>query len=141
LSEPRARLANSHHHHDDAYRWAEGRKVAVNPTTGALQLFAVEPVIEPAIKQAREDNAAQEAVPTKPLFKDLSDRELMSLGIPEELLNVARSIRSEAELDAAQPHLPVEAYEGLFLVMAGDTVSQVLASRESDQGRSKCTRR
>jgi hypothetical protein len=118
-------------HHDDAYRWAEGRKVAVNPTTGALQLFAVEPVIEPVIKQVREENTVQEAESVRPLFANLSDSELTSLGVPQELLNVARSIRSEAELDATERHLPVEAYEGLFLVMAGDTVSQVLASRET----------
>jgi hypothetical protein len=40
-------------HHDDAYRWAEGRRVAVNPTTGALQVFAVESLVEPALEQAR----------------------------------------------------------------------------------------
>ena len=28
--------------HEAAYRWAEGRRMAVNPTTGALQVFAVE---------------------------------------------------------------------------------------------------
>ena len=28
--------------HDDAYRWAETRRVAINPVTGAMQLFAVE---------------------------------------------------------------------------------------------------
>jgi superfamily I DNA/RNA helicase len=123
-------------HHDAAYRWAEGRKVAVNPTTGALQLFAVEPIIEPAIKQVREESTARQAAFAKPLFANLSNDELTSLGVPQELLNVARSIRSEAELDAAQPHLPVEAYEGLFLVMAGDTVSQVLASRETRVDRS-----
>lgn len=29
-------------HHDDAYRWAERRKMAVNPVTGALQLVSLE---------------------------------------------------------------------------------------------------
>ena len=36
-----------------------------------------------------------------------------------------------AGVDAMQPMLPVEAYEGLFLVAAGDTVTQVLVSRET----------
>lgn len=39
--------------HDAAYKWAEGRRVAVNPTTGALQVFAVESLVEPALGQAR----------------------------------------------------------------------------------------
>lgn len=26
-------------HHDDAYRWAENRKIAINPVTGAMQIY------------------------------------------------------------------------------------------------------
>ena len=47
-------------HHDAAYRWAQDRRVAVNPVTGALQVFAVETIIEPALEQAR---AAAEMAP------------------------------------------------------------------------------
>jgi len=65
------------------------------------------------------------------LFADLSDADLMSLGTPAELLARVRQIASETELDALQPVLPIEAYEGLFLVAAGDTVSQVLSARET----------
>jgi superfamily I DNA/RNA helicase len=130
-------------HHDDAYRWAEGRRVAVNPVTGALQVFAVESVVEPALEEAR--HAAADIPPAEqkpmtapkktpiisPLFESVSDQELLSLGTPSELLAQVRSIRSETELDALQLFLPVEAYEGLFLVAAGDTVSQVLMGRET----------
>jgi hypothetical protein len=128
--------------HDAAYKWAEGRRVAVNPTTGALQVFAVESLVEPALEQARQlplpiDGEAQagkkktKAAPVEPLFAQLKDEELLSLGTPEELIGQVRTIRSEAELDALQTYLPVEAYEGLFLIAAGDTVSDVLISRET----------
>lgn len=51
-------------HHDDAYKWAEDRRIAVNPVTGALQVFAVESVVEPVLEQARSVSAqAQEAEP------------------------------------------------------------------------------
>jgi superfamily I DNA/RNA helicase len=65
------------------------------------------------------------------LFSELSDTELMSLGVPAELLPAVRKIGSEEALDALQSRLPAEAYEGLFLVAAGDTVNQVLQSRET----------
>ena len=65
------------------------------------------------------------------LFDPLSDGELLSLGVPEDLLPRVRSVGSESELDVLQPSLPVEAYEGLFLVAAGDTVDQVLRLRET----------
>ena len=69
------------------------------------------------------------------LFAALSDTELLSLGTPADLLPRVRQIASEAELDALQPVLPIEAYEGLFLVAAGDTVSQVLSARETQVDR------
>ena len=123
-------------HHDAAYKWAEGKRIAINPVTGALQVFAVESVVEPALEEARYN---AESLPAermrgsaaKALFDSVSDQELMSLGTPSELVEQVRSIRSETELDALQTYLPVEAYEGLFLVAAGDSVSQVLSSRET----------
>lgn len=129
-------------HHDAAYKWAEGRRVAVNPTTGALQVFAVESLIEPALEQARyaaahppaeqlSEPGTDSTAKTTPIFAALSDQELLSIGTPEELLAQVRSIHSETELDALQNYLPVEAYEGLFLIAAGDSVSEVLVSRET----------
>src|SRR5690606_16559907 len=55
----------------------------------------------------------------------------MSLGVPEELLPAVRKISLEEALDALQPRLPAEAYEGLFLVAAGDSLNQVLQARET----------
>lgn len=118
-------------HHDDAYRWAENRKLTINPVTGAMQLITLEQVVEQT--SAPQFPSAEAAQPSDlpPLFGALSDTELMSLGVPEELLSTVRSLRSEEALDAVQAQLPAEAYEGLFLVAAGDTVDQVLQARET----------
>lgn len=126
-------------HHDDAYRWAENRKLTINPVTGAMQMVTLEHVVE----QETEAGAPEQPVPdyaappqpvepvAAPLFGELSDTELMSLGVPEELLSAVRKIGSEEALDALQSRLPAEAYEGLFLVAAGDSVNQVLQARET----------
>lgn len=118
-------------HHDDAYRWAENRKLTINPVTGAMQLITLEQVVEQT--SAPQSPSAEATKPTDlpPLFRALSDTDLMSLGVPEELLPTVRSLRSEEALDAVQAQLPAEAYEGLFLVAAGDTVDQVLQARET----------
>lgn len=126
-------------HHDSAYRWAETRKLAINPVTGAMQLVILEMgVPEPVAAQVQPASADTAVVfagtapaATPPLFTALSDQELMSLGVPQELLLAVKRLSSDAELDAMQPMLPVEAYEGLFLVAAGDSVTQVLMSRET----------
>ncbi len=126
-------------HHDDAYRWAENRKLTINPVTGAMQMVTLEHVVE----REAEAGAPEQPVPdyaappqpvepvAAPLYGALSDTELMSLGVPEELLQAVRKIASEEALDALQPRLPAEAYEGLFLVAAGDSVNQVLQARET----------
>lgn len=120
-------------HHDAAYRWAENRKLAINPVTGAMQLVNFEQVTEAAVEAQRPvyGTAVPAVSESTSLFAQLEDRELMSLGVPEELLGLVRSLTSDVALDAIQSRLPVEAYEGLFLVVAGDTVSQVLNARET----------
>jgi superfamily I DNA/RNA helicase len=133
--------------HDDAYKWAEGRRLAVNSATGALQVFVVESLVEPALEQTRfasshivsTDSSNQEKTTETQavtIFGSLSDQELLSIGTPQELVTQVRSICSESELDTLQQFLPVEAYEGLFLIAAGDSVSEVLASRETRLDRS-----
>lgn len=117
-------------HHDAAYRWAENRKLAVNPVTGAMQLVMYEQVVE-AVPAAEPQQPAAPAVETSYLFISQTDHDLMSVGVPQDMLPLVRAIRSEVELDALQPQLPVEAYEGLFLLAAGDTVDQVLSARET----------
>jgi hypothetical protein len=119
-------------HHDAAYHWAEHRKLTINPVTGSMQVVLVEEVSAlpaPAAPAAR--SAQPETVERQSLFAGLSEADLLSLGTPADLLPRVRQITSETELDALQPVLPIEAYEGLFLVAAGDTVSQVLSARET----------
>lgn len=123
-------------HHDDAYRWAENRKLTINPVTGAMQMLTFERAghEEVAAPVARPLPSATNPVTKEqpePLFAALSDQELMSLGVPAEMLDAVRLIASDEALDAIQDRLPVEAYEGLFLVAAGDTVTQILMSRET----------
>jgi hypothetical protein len=126
-------------HHDQAYRWAENRKLSINPVTGAMQMVLIENTIrvEPAETPAVVGTGAETVVPPPAaaadelLFRELNDRDLVSLGVPEDILTTVRAVASEEQLDALQDRLPIEAYEGLFLVAAGDTVTQILASRET----------
>lgn len=122
-------------HHDAAYRWAENRKLAINPVTGAMQLVLLESVTEAASDKPVPKEAVTSGLPgggsAAPLFASLGDRELLSLGVPEASLPMVRAVASDEQLDALQAQLPIEAYEGLFLVAAGDTINQILAARET----------
>ncbi len=112
--------------HDDAYAWAARRKMSVNPVNGALTLTNVT-----FVEETVQRKAAPLPSQPDPMFAGLSDRDLMALGVPVEMIPAVRTIRSEGDMDAMQAELPVEAYEGLFLVLAGDSVSSILGSRET----------
>ncbi|WP_457943785.1 UvrD-helicase domain-containing protein [Vreelandella alkaliphila] len=102
-------------HHEPAYTWASKRKVEVNPNTGSLQMFTVEEgVLEPPAHQPAAPVAAG-------LFDAIRDRQLMQLGVPEETIPLIRSMKIEADLETARVNdqLPPDAYEGLFMLMAG----------------------
>lgn len=123
--------------HDEAYRWAERRKLIINPVTGAMQMIQVEeavvlaePMVVPKVK-APDAPATMPADPSKPFAEGVTDHDLMALGVPPDLLERIKVVRTEAELDALQAALPVEAYEALFLLAAGDTAEQILNARET----------
>jgi superfamily I DNA/RNA helicase len=105
--------------HEEAYRWAERKRLEVNPVTGALQIFTA--VATEAIAPA----PAPMPPPTKGLFDAIRDRHLLRLGVPEELLPTVRRITTDSELEAAQELFPEEAYEALFMLASGYTVEEV----------------
>ena len=126
-------------HHDAAYRWAENRKLAVNPITGAMQMVVLESVTETEVapapvlgrSHAATVSGVQAPLPRAvdvALFAEFGDRELLSLGVPENSLSAVtgRWLLKHSSTRCSSSRLPVEAYEGLFLLAAGDTVSQIL---------------
>lgn len=128
--------------HDEAYRWAERRKLIINPVTGAMQMVQVEDAqaevtsaparaVVPAADSVASKVSAEVETTTVPLANGISDRDLVALGVPPEMLASVKLLTSEAELDGLQTLLPVEAYEALFLLAAGDTADQILSSRET----------
>ena len=69
-----------------------------------------------------------------PAFRALKDRELARLGVPPAMLAEVRAVRGEKDLDAMQARLPVEAWEALFLYLAGETYEQLVLEREAPAG-------
>ncbi len=112
--------------HDAAYDWARRHKVDINADTGTLQVFMVGQ--EDSAQAVAQDSGVQ-AAPAA--FDGLKDRELSRLGVPQEQLALVRSVRNEYDLDRIEQHLPQEAYEGLFLYMAGSRYDEIINERET----------
>lgn len=116
-------------HHDDAYRWAERRRLEVHPKTGAAQFVVIrETVLEIAVRKAVE------VIAKKPLlFAGHSDEELLANGVPAEWLSDVKQADEDTLLDIA-PYLPAEAAEALLQLATGGPLSapQAEASVDAD---------
>ena len=77
-------------HHDNAYKWAERRKLETHPKTGAAQLVEIRETVQEIILPRHVD-AEQEVSPKPSLFTDIPDGDLLGYGVPAEWLKeVAR---------------------------------------------------
>ena len=106
-------------HHDDAYRWAERRKLETHPTTGAAQLVELREVVQEIAVPVFVE--AEQAAPMKPpLFAHIPDEQLLGYGVPAEWLADVRVADEDSVLDLAD-HLPAEAAEALLELAVGRT--------------------
>ena len=104
-------------HHDNAYQWAERRKLETHPKTGAAQLVEVRETVQ-EITIPIYVEVEQAAPPLPPLFADVSTDELLSYGVPAEWLDDVRTVNEDTVLDLAG-HLPSEATEALLDLATG----------------------
>ncbi|MBL3600964.1 MAG: ATP-dependent helicase [gamma proteobacterium endosymbiont of Lamellibrachia anaximandri] len=113
--------------HDDAYEWARRHKVNVNPETGTLQVFVAESADE--LSGVVSEKAG--TIPKIPgAFDELKDKQLLRIGVPEEQIQLVRHVQNEFELDKIENRLPQEAYEGLFMYMAGSRYDEIINERD-----------
>ncbi len=102
-------------HHDDAYAWAERRRIDVHPRTGAAQIVEIRETVEDVIIQ----RYVEEAVKKPRLFASEDDETLLSWGVPEDWLDTVRDATEDTVLDIAG-HLPAEAGEALLQAAIGE---------------------
>lgn len=104
-------------HHNEAYRWAERRRLETHPTTGAAQLVEIrETVQEIAIPKYIEVETPARVKP--PLFAELSDNNQLGYGVPIEWLRDVRLADEDSIFELAD-HLPREAVDALLELAAG----------------------
>jgi superfamily I DNA/RNA helicase len=117
-------------HHDDAYRWAECRKIETHPRTGAAQIVEIRERIE-EIAIPRYVEVQQPAAARPPLFAEATDGDLLDWGVPEEWLTDVRAVNDEDMLLALVDHLPAEASEALVEVATGGIPSRSVSTTAS----------
>lgn len=104
-------------HHDEAYRWAERRKLETHPKTGAAQFVEIHETVQEFIIPKYVE-VVQAAPPKPSLFAQISEDELLSFGVPVEWMNDVRQANEDSVLELAD-HLPAEAAEALLELATG----------------------
>lgn len=130
-------------HHDDAYKWAERRRIEAHPKTGAVQIVEVrERVEEIAPATSRQIGfppiegigtiAVDPKTATGPLpFASLSRDDLLGNGVPEDWLDDILGATEDRYLDVSE-HLPGEAAEALLEYAITGILKQPQPIRVSD---------
>ena len=113
--------------HDEAMDWAKNKVFYWNDNTQTAQIF-----------NAPESFSTEQKTPNEPqqhLFIDYTDEQIVAIGVPEQLLNLVRSITDLNELGNAEKHLPPDAFEHLFYLADGANYELLIA--EINEGKSK----
>jgi hypothetical protein len=125
-------------HHDDAYKWAERRKLQTHPKTRAAQLVELRELVQ-EVRVPKHSEAAM--TPPKPrLFENVQQELLLDLGVPQEWLADVQGADEDTLLMLSE-HLPVEAAEALLEIATsatpGSSITHVLEdSAGAARGRS-----
>lgn len=108
-------------HHDKAYKWAEGRRIEVHPSTGVTQIVELTEVSRDARlsevgrhgKRHLPDAPTAGGKPENLPLSDLSAEEMLSVGVPENNIGELKNATEEQFLRITD-HLPEEAAEALL---------------------------
>jgi superfamily I DNA/RNA helicase len=110
--------------HDDAYDWARDRVIDVNPLTSSVQVTDMRLV-------ARAPHAPDVSTAASPSrFKDLTDSDLIAVGVPDALIPAIRAIVTDEDLETRKPGIPADAYDALVCLAAGYSVQETLDELE-----------
>ena len=126
-------------HHDDAYAWAERRRIEAHPRTGAIQIVEVRERVEDVAPPATFDFVFPETARPEPkasqpaLFATLNDDALLSIGVPADWVADVRAATEDGFFALAR-HLPAEASEALLeYVATGRLIVPAQAPAVADQ--------
>jgi len=102
--------------------YAISRRFGVNAAIGVLEVSN-----DDAIQQLQPSLQAAAGPEDKRLFADVSDADLIRLGIDARILQLARLLSSEADLETMQSVLPEAQYAVLHGLARGMTVDEAMA--------------
>jgi hypothetical protein len=106
-------------HHDNAYAWAERRKLETHPATGVAQIVEIREAVRDVVVPNYVQAPSAPKAPSRPLAS-LSDDTLLEYGVPAEWVKDVQSADEDGLL-ALTAYLPAEAAEAVLELATGGT--------------------
>ena len=103
--------------HDEAYHWAERRRLEHHPVTGTLQIVEAAETAEALLAVSPANLEAP------CLFDGFADDYLLSLGVPTDWLPTIRLVKFEDQILTVVERLPEEVGERLLALASGEFVT------------------
>ena len=106
-------------HHDEAYQWAKRKRCEINKRTGSIQIYDV----------VRGDTIAENTADSgdiKGVFDNISDDDLLKLGVPESFCDYLRTLKTEEAFYAHQDAFPKDVIEPLSWIADGTEIDEVI---------------
>ena len=116
-------------HHDDAYAWAERRRLDTHPRTGAAQIVEIRETVEKIVVQ----RYVEESVRKPRLFDREADETILDWGVPEDWVDTVRQATEDTVLDIAG-HLPDEAQEAVLAAAVGEAPVVRISGKDNARG-------
>lgn len=105
--------------HDKAYRWANARRLRLDPVTHRVRMIAID-------EEKDSPPASERRAETPALFARLTDEQLMAAGVQSEELPRIRRLVSEEDLRAVQRDLDATTHDVLTALAAGYEPHEVM---------------
>jgi len=123
--------------HDQAYRWAQNKRLVWNEHTQSCQIIPVSIEHTEDINTFHsEDNAlTSKDQEINGILFEVETEKLLKIGIPEELITFVRTIKDLNDLDKAEDKLPQDAYENLFSVFDGECIEDIIEEMEAGKAK------
>jgi superfamily I DNA/RNA helicase len=110
--------------HDEAMAWAENKVFQWNQNTQTYQVFVAPEVYHStSTKVDHEEKSESDNL----LLNSYSDKQLISIGVPEILIPSVRTIADIADLEKMEQFLPSDVFENLFYLMDGADIDSIIA--------------
>ena len=106
-------------HHDNAYRWAERRRLETHPQTGAAQIVEVRETVKEITVPVYVPEEVQPE-PKPPIFANIAREDLLKYGVPADWIEDVLKATEDSILELADS-LPSEAAEALLDLATGTT--------------------